>query len=169
MTLAIVTPIGRAYEERGRRLLRDFATDYKADFVASPPDKPALLDGFCVRGGVVVAVVEGKMRVGYSLYDVRRMGSSILVSANKLTALAEAAKMFGVPAFVVIETSDGYRWHWNVANADGSAACQWNVRRSVTKSDSVGGPDIERLNGFLQLDEGLCWYAPEEHALGERG
>jgi hypothetical protein len=162
MTLAIVTAIGHAHEMRGRALLRDFAAYSRSQFVASPPDMPAPVDGLCMRDGVVRCVVEAKVRGGYSLVDVRRMGSTIILSVSKLRALATTGQMLGVPSFFVAEFADGSRWYWQVADANGLPSCDWNVRRSVTKSDSVGGCDVERENGFLSLDHGVCWAAPEE-------
>lgn len=162
MPIAIVTPIGKAHELRGRALLGRFCASYGSAFVATPPDRTALVDGVAVRGDAIVAVLEAKVRSGYSLYDMRRMGATLILSKSKLDALAMAAKAMAVPAMLVAEFSDGHCWYWKVALPDGSPAIRWNVRRSVTRADSIGGPDVERENGFLSLDEGVCWASPDE-------
>ena len=162
--LAVVTDIGKAHELRGRRLLERFAAHCRASFVATPPSDGAAVDGLAVRDGKVVAVLEAKVRGGYSLYDMRRMGATLLVTEEKLLEMCRLAKALAVPAVFVVEFSDGYRWFWRIADASGNRACRWEARRSVTRSDSVGGPDVERLNAFLPLDEGVCWYAPDEAA-----
>lgn len=160
--LAIVTDIGQAHERRGREMLRDFTRTFRADFVATPPSHPCDVDGFAVRNGEVVAVLEAKSRTGYSLYDMQRMGATLLISVSKLEAMMAMAKRLGVPALLVAQFEDGHRWYWKVANSDGTPAFAWESRRSVTKSDSVGGEDVVRLNAFLPLDSGVCWYAPSE-------
>jgi hypothetical protein len=162
MALAIVTNIGRAHELRGRKLLADFARAYGSTFVATDGAQAAAVDGLAVRDGVVVAVLEAKTRMGYSLYDVQRMGATLLISESKLKGMCEMAKALAVPALLVVEFGDGHRWYWRVADRTGLAACPWNVRRSVTKSDSVGGADVVRDNAFLSLDHGTCWFAPAE-------
>ena len=157
--------MGRGHEVRGRALLTAFAQHSGATFVCSPPDQPAGLDGVCVRNGQVCAVVEGKSRSGYPLAKIRALGASLLISASKLTGLARGAVALGVAGFVVAEFADGYRWYWRVCNPDGSPCFPWDERRSITQADSIGTGPIERTNAYLPLDNGVCWYAPEELAL----
>lgn len=160
--LAIVHDIGKAHEIRGRRLLRAFCEFTRAQFMATPPDRSAGVDGLAVRNGEVAAVLEAKVRSGYSLADMRRMGATLLVTEEKLLGMCRLAKALAVPAFFVVEFGDGYRWYWKIATADGEQACPWDVRRSVTKSDSVGGGNVTRTNAYLKLDDGVCWFAPTE-------
>ena len=161
--LAIVTPIGQAHERRGRALLTAFAAHHKSEFIATPPNAAAPVDGLCVRAGVVRCVVEAKVRGGYSLADIRRMGGTVILSKSKLDGLATASRTLGVASFFVAEFSDGTRWFWQVSDAEGRPSCAWNVRPSVTRADSIGTETVERENGFLSLDSGVCWLAPEEH------
>jgi hypothetical protein len=160
--LAIVTDIGRAHERRGRDMLREFCGSNRSEFIATPPSHPCDVDGFAVRNGEIVAVLEAKSRTGYSLYDMQRMGATLLISQSKLEAMMDMARRLGVPAILVAQFEDSHRWYWRIANPDGTPSFAWECRKSVTKSDSVGGADVVRLNAFLPLDSGVCWQAPSE-------
>lgn len=159
--LAITTTTGQGHERRGRALLYAFAAYTRSTAVVSPPDSPATLDAVYSRDGVLVAVAEAKTRGG--LYDFEKIVGfgSYLVTDEKLRALLEASRSFGVPSYLLTELSDGVRLYWPIGSPRGEPVTGWTVAASRTLATSVGPETVVRRNAYLPLAAAVRWDGPK--------
>jgi hypothetical protein len=156
MSLAIRTTTGQQHESRGRQLLDAFARYTHSSVLVTDPAAPAALDAVFCRDGVVVAVAEAKTRVSYDYAAIQRFGS-YLVTAEKIDTLCYVGRALAVPAFLVVELSDGARLYWQLTDKDGDQRFLWPEAETRTQATSLGPVTVVRKNAYLPLDEAVVW------------
>lgn len=156
MSAAVDTPIGRAHADAGVTLARAYA-EHIGGYHLLPGDPLSAIDGLIVSwSNAVIAAVEAKIRT-VTWAALLMYGDAYLISTSKISALRWTSRALGVRGVVLVQTSDGVRWAWNVSDARGRVTREWSRRISRTRATSVTADTVERDNSYLPYVAGEKW------------
>lgn len=150
MGLDVRSPAGDEADRLGQAMGRLLAEDWGVQWVASGNSNLARVDGLLVQDGRLQGVVECKVR-NDSRSLIERWGGSYLITADKLEAGAEAARLLHAPfTLCVYLKPDERAFWWRVAEIDGSWTRPFD--RAVTRTQAtVNGGMALRENAFLPM------------------
>ena len=118
-------------------------------------NSPAAIDGMLVKSGTtrIMRVVETKCR-DMTMKDLfGRFGGTWLITHNKIKALAEAAKIFGVPGTGLLYlVPDKLVLAVRICDEEGRFAHNFEVKHTATQA-TVNGGIAHRDNAFVPMIE----------------
>jgi len=142
--------MGREANRVAQLLAQRIGREWGMQWVSTPEDGPARVDGVFVRSGAIRAVAEIKVRTcGREFIEAR--GGEYLITAAKLDGGREIGVALGVPfVLLVLLQGDLTAYWWKLTDQYG----QWQVpivRRTTRTRETVNGGQIERVNAFLPM------------------
>lgn len=160
--LDINTPRGSRTKQDARRAISQYLSRTPSmSFVQTDDKKPADVDGFLVRDGVIAAVVEIKCRYDVTLPQFReRYNNEWLITLDKLErgrAIADAlcAPLVGF-VYLVPDSSLLVQRLYDPDARDWT--CRMYAKRTQTQA-TVNGGLVIRENAFVDMSEARCLLA----------
>ena len=134
-----------------REAVRKFTTVHQGyDFIETPKDKPALVDGVFAEGGVVRAVVEVKVRK-LTRRRLRELGDTWLSAMTTLDAGRAASFILGAPFVGMLYLIPEKRLlTLKITNDKGHWALDFEKKETTTQK-SINGGEAVRLTAYLPL------------------
>jgi hypothetical protein len=151
MSLDISTPKGQQSLREERECLIGLAKIHpEFQFIETPKDEPADIDGIISRRGVMVAAFETKSRK-CNLAQMRQWNNEWLVTYEKISHGCEIARKLCIkfvgflylvnePAILSVQICD----------KNGNIIPKMRIERTTTQR-TVNGGEIERTNAYIDL------------------
>lgn len=121
------------------------------DVIQTPKTEPADIDGFVVKDGTIVAVLENKCR-NMTTDILQKFGNEWLVTYEKIAKGADVAKRLRVPfvgALYLIP--DNKVLLVTIADKMGNLLPRIRIQRSKTQ-ETINGGEIVRTNAYISMD-----------------
>lgn len=149
----ILTPKGQETLKQERRALDLFSASYGAfSFVETPKDKPADLDGFIYKDGVLIAGVEVKCRMMTAVDLREKFNREWLITDDKIDRGVSVCEKLCIDykGFLYLVPDDLLLivpiWSYS------SGTYTSEIRRESTKTQkTVNGGEIVRLNAYVDV------------------
>lgn len=143
---------GQSSLEFERKAIEKFSlahSDFR--FIETPKDRPALVDGVMMRGGVLSAVVEVKVR-NVSRRQMRvQFKDEWLVTADKIDGGRALGLMLSVPFVGMLYLiPDEVLMVLKITDDQGEWMFPFDRRKTITRK-TINGGEAERVNAFLPL------------------
>ena len=122
-------------------------------YCSGSKDSPAAVDGMLIKAGTtrIFRVAEAKCR-DMTMQDLfGRFGGTWLITNSKIKALAEAAKLFGVPGTGLLYlVPDKLVLAVKICDEEGRFVHNFEVKQTLTQATVNGGTAI-RDNAFIPM------------------
>jgi hypothetical protein len=153
----ILTPKGQETLQQEQMAIRMFTENFRGfDFVETPKDKPADIDGFIVKDGVLVSGVEVKCR-NMSAYELKtHFKNRWLITENKLSRGIGLCRSLGVDfrGFLYL-VPDKLLMIVPLWSFDRGYIADIVVDHATTQATVNGGTAL-RLNAYVDVAHAKC-------------
>lgn len=153
---AIDYAVGRAHDAKGVALMHAVAAMYGLELLPTPRTELHPVDGYFVRNGHKLAVVEAKTRVSHTREDLRRLGDTYLVTYAKLVDLAAIGGRERIDGLLVVELACQSRYLWHISDRTGTIIVPLTRRLTTTQATSITKDTIERWNAYVPFNAARC-------------
>lgn len=147
----ILTPRGQESLKHERRAKTLVEARFGVQYVETPKDKPAVVDGMLVRSGTILGLVETKCRDMTLQQLERQFRSEWLVTFEKLEKARLLARDLGISFYGVLYLIPEDRiLTVRISTPSGDWASAIRTERTQTQA-TINGGTARRLNAFVSM------------------
>ena len=153
----ILTPKGQKSLEQERKLLQSFCAAMQCTVIETDKNRPAQVDGFIVRDGVLFGVFESKCR-NATVSQMHRWGDEWILTYQKLLDGAEISRRLCTPFYgIVYLLGEPIGIFIQLTDSEGKILPKVRVDETETQATINGGTAV-RLNAYIDISN--CYTFP---------